>query len=438
MSEYEDVESAVDSLESAIADRKEIDKIKVLKSELTTFCCTDTNKISKKNTDYILNMFDSVAAIANHLRNKLSKVQGEYDGYRRAHREIEKIHSKIEKLHTVSDNVATLADLTAHAYADVESMNRKVNSLVDIEHAITELSENTEKLNENMNKQQVSMQQQHPMAAKEPAQQPRSFASVIKKQVNIGKNVKLNTFTVKDKGTCTDVKALRSSFLKSVDPIKNKLKIDSIRMVFSKPQLIVKTADPSTSAFLTSRSGATSQFIVEPFILKDPKMIIRNIPKDIPTEVLESAIKQQNFDGFTENEVNSGLKLAFRTGDKQRSTVDWVIDTSPKIRSHLLKKQALYIDYQRCKVDDFFRLRRCFKCQGFGHGSSKCQRTDKCSHCGEDHKIQDCQKLSEKPTCINCKLSKKASHDHKSSDQQCPSRIAAIQREIESIDYTNF
>lgn len=426
------------SMLSAVQTLSDIQKLRAIQSEVNTFCLTESNKVSKKVTEFILNKFASVTAIASSLHSELRTVRGEYKGYRKAHEEIEKIHSRIDKLSTVSEHVSKLAALTAEAYSEVGEMSQKVDSLNLIESKIAELCENTDKMSENINKQQVIAHQQNPIEVKPATQQPRSFASIVKKQVQVARTVKLDTFTVKSRNSCNDVKILRSNFLKNADPINNRLKIDSIRMVFSNPQLIVKTADPTTSAFLTSHPSTNSQFIVERFGLKHPKMIIRNIPKDIPTEVLESAVKQQNFGGFAESELNSGLKFAFRTGDKARNTVDWVIDTSPKVRSHLLKKQVLYIDYQRCKVDDFFRLRRCFKCQGFGHSSSKCQRTDKCSHCGEEHKVQDCQKLSEKPTCINCKLSKKASHDHKSSDQQCPSRIAAIQREIESIDYTNF
>lgn len=413
----------------------ELLNIKYIQQELQSFVLDEKNKISKKATDFILGKFADVATIAATLHNDLNRVKGQNEGFMLANREIEKMHAKIDRLHSMNESLSHLADLTAGAYEELTGISKKVDVVESMSSKVNELTESSVKVNEKLSYQQVLQQPQVKESAVAPPQ-PKSYASIIKKQTVVQKQNYFEVITIKSKSECNDVKKLRANFLKTVDPIANKLKFDSIRMVFSNPQLIVRTTCKETVVFLIGDLTTNNAFEVNRIDLKNPKMIVRNIPKDIPLENLQTAIRNQNFPDMPNEAFKEEVKLVFKTGEKHRSTVDWVVETSPRIRSHILKSQSLYIDSQRCKVEDFFRLRRCFKCQGFGHSSARCRREDKCSHCSEQHRIEDCTNLALKPTCINCKLSKKAPHDHKASDSHCASRIAAIQREIQATDYS--
>jgi len=74
--------------------------------------------------------------------------------------------------------------------------------------------------------------------------------------------------------------------------------------------------------------------------------------------------------------------------------------------------QEVTIGWTRCPVREYIpRPRRCYKCQGFGHGAKTCRsQKEICANCGKDAHGQPCLK----PTiCPNC------GEKHTASSQQC-------------------
>ena len=69
--------------------------------------------------------------------------------------------------------------------------------------------------------------------------------------------------------------------------------------------------------------------------------------------------------------------------------------------------------YNIIKVDIFIpNPLRCYKCQTYGHGASKCTRKPICHRCGSDgHEGSECK---EAPCCVNCK------GKHMASSKDCP------------------
>lgn len=55
---------------------------------------------------------------------------------------------------------------------------------------------------------------------------------------------------------------------------------------------------------------------------------------------------------------------------------------------------------------------RCYNCQNYGHGSSKCNQPQRCSRCGDDHGHETCTVAE--PMCLHC------SANHATSDKHCP------------------
>ena len=71
--------------------------------------------------------------------------------------------------------------------------------------------------------------------------------------------------------------------------------------------------------------------------------------------------------------------------EKEIFNVSGIIDIKVKVES--LRKSS--------------QITQCFRCQKFGHGSSRCTATPKCYKCGEDHFSENC--ASEGPfKCANC------------------------------------
>jgi hypothetical protein len=66
-------------------------------------------------------------------------------------------------------------------------------------------------------------------------------------------------------------------------------------------------------------------------------------------------------------------------------------------------------------------VRRCFKCQGYGHVLATCRAPKpSCGKCAGPHLTRDCSSKVWK--CVNCK------GDHQAGDRHCPSQMKAVAR----------
>ena len=103
----------------------------------------------------------------------------------------------------------------------------------------------------------------------------------------------------------------------------------------------------------------------------------------------------------------------------------------------------LYIGLTSCKVYDHFHVKRCNKCQKYGHYQAAC--TSPVFHCGicsENHDTAACPKKDNanySGLCINCKHSKLSDIDqnHRATSQSCTSYKHAQQKLRNSIVYYN-
>ena len=85
------------------------------------------------------------------------------------------------------------------------------------------------------------------------------------------------------------------------------------------------------------------------------------------------------------------------------------------------------------KVYDSFYIRRCFKCQCFGHIAQHCSaESHVCGNCAENHKTNDCE--SENICCSNCKKLGQR-YDHSAFSPTCFSYIKEQKKLQASIEY---
>ena len=80
----------------------------------------------------------------------------------------------------------------------------------------------------------------------------------------------------------------------------------------------------------------------------------------------------------------------------------------------------VHIGYMRFSVKKYIpQPLRCFKCNRFGHVTANCRGKERCSKCGGEHKIENCQTSTVK--CVNC------NGNHTASSKECP----RYQREVQ-------
>lgn len=226
--------------------------------------------------------------------------------------------------------------------------------------------------------------------------------------------------------------AIMSSFL----PAKEKLRIRNVRKISNKGVLIETATKDDMNTVLLSKKLDSAGLTANLPSKRSPRMIISNIPKEMEEKELLAAIRQQNLKDFSKTKFAEEFTLSFRTGNRKRDVVNWVVEVSPEVRDILLKENRVFIGWQACYVRDFVSVTRCYKCQSFGHVSKHCKaQEDTCGHCGQNgHSFNTCPNNSKDPTCINCKRANKP-HAHSSRANDCPAYRNAMESNIVKIDY---
>lgn len=124
------------------------------------------------------------------------------------------------------------------------------------------------------------------------------------------------------------------------------------------------------------------------------------------------------------------------------------IRVSTKIR-HVIENQGdkLYFNDPSgnfsCSVFDRFHVKRCNKCQRFGHYLSDCPETKHtCGYCSKDHESEKCplDPNNYTPCCINCKNHNKFDYDkhsHTAFDRTCRAYGVEQDKLRKSINFYN-
>ena len=149
------------------------------------------------------------------------------------------------------------------------------------------------------------------------------------------------------------------------------------------------------------------------------------------TEILEAIIAQNFGQEVERDSIKSQLRPVFKFSNRRaaRDKNHWICEVSPKLRNNLMERERFFVDFKSCRVDDHLCIRRCYKCQGFGHVAKKCrQQDDTCSYCAENgHQNRECSRRQEPPRCVVCRIYGKDS-SHNTRDNFCP----ALKNEITS------
>jgi len=170
--------------------------------------------------------------------------------------------------------------------------------------------------------------------------------------------------------------------------------------------------------------------------LRNPNIVIYNIPEELTTESAEEIILTQNPKlDLSKGDVKS--KFIYKS---RRDTRNLMIEAGSLVRRKIFKTK-LKIGRHICNTGDYMAVNRCFKCSGYNHTASNCRGVDTCPLCTGGHKLKDCTALAEDYKCTNCaKFHKyngnaKLNENHSSMDQTCPSLQATLLRYKQNTDY---
>ena len=100
----------------------------------------------------------------------------------------------------------------------------------------------------------------------------------------------------------------------------------------------------------------------------------------------------------------------------------------------------IFMDLRVHQVVDRFYIKRCNKCQQFGHYEKDCKNTaHQCAYCQHQHKSSECDQVDEGDfenyDCHNCRKAQKDSAGHSTFWYKCPTMLEQQKKVKKGIPY---
>ena len=175
---------------------------------------------------------------------------------------------------------------------------------------------------------------------------------------------------------------------------------------------------------------------------KEPSISLVGLTEELTKEELVEQIRKQNPAMRTLTDEGQTFKILFMKKPTERYKHFQVIArVSPIIRDAIKSNwNTLYVGVQAIKVYDRFYVKRCNKCNQFGHYVKDCNNPKVCGVCcSEDHESEGCpnKDTTDMNTvkCINCKKRNLDEKGHKASWFKCPAYIEAQKKVRGTIPY---
>lgn len=170
--------------------------------------------------------------------------------------------------------------------------------------------------------------------------------------------------------------------------------------------------------------------------LRNPRLVIYNIPEDITTLNIEDTIIAQN----PELQLNKGDISAKFTYITKKQVRNLVIEVTAGTRRQIIDKR-IKLGWIMCNLGDYLVASRCFKCSKFNHRFRECRGIETCPLCAGNHSLKECTATQEQYKCINCHTfnthnkNNKISDHHSALDRNCPSLQAVLEKYKQNTDY---
>ena len=130
-----------------------------------------------------------------------------------------------------------------------------------------------------------------------------------------------------------------------------------------------------------------------------------------------------------------------KSGDSSKKEYHQVVARVSEEVRRVIKESGnkVFVDLIAHRVVDRFFVRRCNKCQEYGHYEKDCVKPECCGYCQQRHKSSDCNQVNSGDTknyqCINCKKEGKPHIGHSSLWHKCPSFVEQQKKVKKSIPY---
>lgn len=100
----------------------------------------------------------------------------------------------------------------------------------------------------------------------------------------------------------------------------------------------------------------------------------------------------------------SAVKFRFFRRNRNDKLFNVVLEVKPGVRDHLMQEGRVNIGFNRVHVAPFSPFSQCFRCLGFMHTQTKCDKPYRCQYCGSPHDSKSCPEKgdSSRYLCFHC------------------------------------
>lgn len=117
--------------------------------------------------------------------------------------------------------------------------------------------------------------------------------------------------------------------------------------------------------------------------------------EQINEETLKRSLSEQNV--HLKNTLQTVKQIACK---KMKSKYMTIVELDPLSFEEIMKNKTVLINWDVCRVFEYFNIKRCFGCKGFNHESNNCREQEMCCNCGDtSHNEGECKNDTR---CVNC------------------------------------
>jgi PHD/YefM family antitoxin component YafN of YafNO toxin-antitoxin module len=194
---------------------------------------------------------------------------------------------------------------------------------------------------------------------------------------------------------------------------------------------------------LLNNEGFAEDNIVE-LKSKSPAISILDVKEYESKEEFIEKIKQQNEKVKQLIDGGSEFKIVYtRPPNKEAQNSIYyqvVARVSEDVRKAIKEnRDKLFVGVSSYRVVDRFYIKRCNKCQQYGHYEKDCENAECCGYCSGPHLSLNCQEVDknahEQHKCVNCEKSKKDPTKHSALWYKCPTYLEMQKKLKKTIPY---
>lgn len=197
---------------------------------------------------------------------------------------------------------------------------------------------------------------------------------------------------------------------------------------------------PSSAELNKLKSDAVARlgddFVVTAPVGRRPRVRIFGFSVEYNAVDFAKMFKEQN-DGIVLDSSHISVSHIYK--GKKSSLFGAKLEVDANTFKRLIAADKVSIGWDPCWINEDLNIRRCYKCWGFNHVSSKCSNShQRCPKCSGNHHQKDCVSNEEK--CAVCcdavsKNNLKIATDHTVFSPDCPSYIHRLAVERRNTDY---